>query len=259
MRLKEEQIIQILKQAKKGAKTKELCRQHGITEQTFYRWKSKFGGMEVSDARRLRELEHENAKLMRMIADVMLDNQVLKEINAKKVVKPQAKKAAAVFAQSEFALSERRACRLLQLSRSTRRRTVDRLDEPKVRTRLRELADLRMRFGYRRLHTLQKREGVTINHKKLRRIYREENVSVRSRKKPKFRSIARAPLKAAERANERLSMDFVSDQLESTDRRRRVLAVIDSFTRECVLLYADFSIPGSTVVRELKQAIETNA
>lgn len=84
VRFKEEQIIAILKQAEKGAATKDLCRQHGITEQTFYRWKSKFGGMEASDAKKLRELEHENAKLKRMCAELMLDNQALKEINAKK-------------------------------------------------------------------------------------------------------------------------------------------------------------------------------
>lgn len=84
VRFKEEQIIAVLKQLEKGTAVKELCRQHGITQQTVYRWKAKYGGMEVSDAKRLRELEHENAKLKRMIADIMLDNQVLKDINSKK-------------------------------------------------------------------------------------------------------------------------------------------------------------------------------
>ena len=83
-RFKEEQIISILKEAEAGVKLAELVRKHGISEQTFYRWRSKFGGMEVSEAARLRELEEENRKLKRLVADQALDILMLKEINAKK-------------------------------------------------------------------------------------------------------------------------------------------------------------------------------
>ena len=83
-RFTEEQIIAVLKEAEAGHSTKDLCRKHGISEQTFYRWKSKYGGMEVSDARRLRQLEEENARLKRMVADLSLDNQALKELAKKK-------------------------------------------------------------------------------------------------------------------------------------------------------------------------------
>ena len=83
-RFKEEQIIAILKEAEAGLKLAELVRKHGISEQTFYRWRSKFGGMEVSEAARLRELEEENQKLKRLVADQALDILMLKEINAKK-------------------------------------------------------------------------------------------------------------------------------------------------------------------------------
>ena len=79
----EEQIIGVLKESEAGAKTDELCRRHGISQQTFYKWKSKFGGMEVSDARRLRSLEDENRRLKHLVADLTLDNQALKAINAK--------------------------------------------------------------------------------------------------------------------------------------------------------------------------------
>lgn len=153
-------------------------------------------------------------------------------------------------------MSERRACRLVQLSRSTKRRLPKRQNDADFVRRLRELAELRRRFGYRRLHALLRREGVKVNHKKLRRIYREEKLMVRSRKKSKVRSIIRAPLTKAGRPNERWSMDFVSDQLGPSGRRFRVLTVVDSFTRECVLLYVDFSIPGATVVRELRHAAD---
>ena len=83
-RFKEEQIISILKEAEAGVKLAEVVRRHGISEQTFYRWRSKYGGMEVSEAARLRELEEENRKLNRLVADQALDILMLKEINAKK-------------------------------------------------------------------------------------------------------------------------------------------------------------------------------
>ena len=82
-RFTEEQIIGVLKQAEAGAKTSDLCRQQGITETTFYRWKAKYGGMDVSEARRLKALEAENSKLKHMLADSMLDNKALKELLSK--------------------------------------------------------------------------------------------------------------------------------------------------------------------------------
>ena len=83
-RFTEEQIISILKENEAGVLVPDLARQHGVVENTIYRWKSKFGGMEVSDAKRLRELESENAKLKHLYADAMLDNRALHEINTKK-------------------------------------------------------------------------------------------------------------------------------------------------------------------------------
>lgn len=83
-RFTEEQIIGILREAEAGKKTKDICRQHGISEQTFYRWKAKFGGMELSDAKRLKALEEENRKLKRLVADQALDNLVLKDLLSKK-------------------------------------------------------------------------------------------------------------------------------------------------------------------------------
>jgi putative transposase len=83
-RFTEEQIIGILKEHELGAKTADLCRKHGISEATFYNWKSKFGGMDLSEARRLKGLETENAKLKRLLADAMLDNAALKDLLSKK-------------------------------------------------------------------------------------------------------------------------------------------------------------------------------
>ncbi len=83
-RFSEEQIIGVLKEHELGAKTADLCRKHGISQQTFYNWKSKYGGMDVCEARRLKELETENSKLKRLLADAMLDNVALKDLLSKK-------------------------------------------------------------------------------------------------------------------------------------------------------------------------------
>ena len=83
-RFTEEQIIGVLREQEAGQTTTEVCRKHGISSATFYKWKAKFGGLEVSDARRLRGLEEENAKLKKLLAEAMLDNAILKDVAAKK-------------------------------------------------------------------------------------------------------------------------------------------------------------------------------
>jgi len=83
-RFSEEQIIGILKQAQAGMKIVDLCRMHGISDATFYNWRSKYGGMEVSDAKRLKELETENKRLKQLLAEALLDNKVLKDVVSKK-------------------------------------------------------------------------------------------------------------------------------------------------------------------------------
>ncbi len=83
-RFTEEQIIGVLKEGDAGAKTKDLCRKYGVSEQTFYNWKAKYGGMTVSEARRLRELEAENAKLKKLLAEAELDKSALKDLLSRK-------------------------------------------------------------------------------------------------------------------------------------------------------------------------------
>ena len=83
-RFTEEQIIGVLKEAEAGMKTAELCRKYGISDATYYKWKSKYGGLEVNEARRLRQLEDENRRLKHLVADLTLDNQALKAVLAKK-------------------------------------------------------------------------------------------------------------------------------------------------------------------------------
>jgi putative transposase len=150
-RLCEEQIIGILKEQEAGMATVEVCRRHGINPATFYKWKSKFGGLEVSEVKRLRSLEDESAKLKKLLAEAMLDIAVLKDITGKNVVTPEARRDAAMHVQATFGLSERRACGLVGVSRRVARYRSTRPDDAPLRVRLRELAAERRRFGYRRL------------------------------------------------------------------------------------------------------------
>ena len=152
--------------------------------------------------------------------------------------------------------SERRACRLTGIDRKTLhyvRRVPD--DEAPLRARLIDLAGARPRFGYRRLHVLLRREAVRANHKRVYRLYREEGLAVRKRKRKRVARDRRALAMIATRPNERWTMDFVSDVL-AAGRRIRTLAVLDAFTREALALEVDVSITGERVVRVLDAIAE---
>ncbi len=151
-------------------------------------------------------------------------------------------------------LSERRACELADLHRSVfQYQKQDRGDEV-LRRRLRELANERRRFGYRRLGILLVREGFEVNHKKLFRLYREEGLAVRRRRSRKRALGTRRPILVPDRANQRWSLDFVSDAL--TDGRRfRVLCIVDDFSREALATVADRSLSGLRLTRELDDLI----
>ena len=137
----------------------------------------------------------------------------------------------------------------------TFRYTSRRPDDADIRQRLRALADERRRFGYRRLHILLAREGMRLNHKKLFRLYRQEKLGVRKRGGRKRALGTRSPMVVPQAPNQRWSLDFVSDALNS-GRRFRGLAVVDDFTRECLALVADTSLSGLRVGRELDRVIE---
>jgi len=170
------------------------------------------------------------------------------------MVTPAAKREAAAHLCNVHGVSQRRACRAIGVDRALVRYQSHRPDDKAVRTRLRELAAVRRRFGWRRLQVLLSREGVHMNHKKLRRLYVEERLQVRRRIGRKRAAVTRVPLMAARAPNQRWSMDFVHDAL-SDGRRFRILAVVDDYTRENLCLVADTSLPGGRVIRELEAVI----
>ena len=152
-------------------------------------------------------------------------------------------------------MSERRACGLVGLALSVWQYKSKKADETPLKTRMLEIAHERPRFGYRRLWVMLRREGLRGNRKRVYRLYREMGLAVRKRKRKKIAAASRAPVWAPTRPNQRWSMDFTLDGLNG-GRRFRTLNIVDDFSRECLAIEVDFSLPGSRVVRVLEQLAE---
>ena len=169
-------------------------------------------------------------------------------------MRPAARRRAVEEVRQLFGISERRACAILGVDRSSMRYAHRRGDDGDLRSRLREIALERRRFGYRRLGIMLAREGIVMNHKKLLRLYREENLRVRRRRGRKRAMGTRAPMTLPQCPNQRWRLDFVSDTLVCS-RRIRILAVVEDFTRENLALVVDTSLSGARVARELDAII----
>ncbi|WP_407185205.1 IS3 family transposase [Bradyrhizobium centrosematis] len=254
-RFTEEQIIAVLKEHEAGAKTADLARKHGISEATIYNWKAKFGGMDVSEAKRLRALEEENGKLKKLLAEQMLDAAALRELLSQKMVGPAAKRAAVAHLQAVMSLSERRACSIVGADRKMIRYRSSRPPDAVLRGRLRDLANERRRFGYRRLFVLLRREDEPSGINRIYRLYREEGLTVRKRRARRKAVGTRAPILVEPKPNARWSLDYVHDQF-ANGRRFRILNIVDDVTKECLGAIPDTSISGRRVARELTAIVE---
>jgi len=153
-------------------------------------------------------------------------------------------------------LSERRACHLVGMARTSCRYESRRPGQQEnLKARLRALAGERRRFGYRRLTVLLRREGWAVNHKRVYRLYGQEGLQVRRRKRKRIGAVERQPCSTPTQPNQRWSMDFVSDAL-SDGRKFRSLNIVDEFNRECLAAEVDTSLPGARVVRVLERLRE---
>ena len=166
------------------------------------------------------------------------------------------RRAAVEHARSFADLSERSACRMLGVARSLCRYRSLRPPRTVERERLRALAAEKTRWGYRFLHLLMRREGFRHNWKLTYRLYREEGLSMRRRRRKKRSVVPRQPRALPEAANVRWSMDFVSDAF-SSGRRFRALTIVDDFTRECPVIEVDTSLPAARVIEVLEQLRRT--
>jgi len=172
------------------------------------------------------------------------------------MVGPAAKREAVVHLRTVLEMSERRACTLIAADRTMIRYRSRRPPETELRARLRELANQRRRFGYRRLFILLRREGERSGINRIYRLYREEGLTVRKRRARRRAVGTRTPILVEARVNARWSLDFVHDQF-ALGRRFRILNIVDDVTRECLAAIPDTSISGRRVARELTTLIET--
>ena len=167
------------------------------------------------------------------------------------MVRPAERREAVDYLEDQYQVSERHSCRVLKMFRSAYRRQPTRDEQAFLRMRIKEIASVRIRYGYRRIHILLKREGWNINRKRVYRLYKDAGLNLRSKSRRKRISEARAPLPGSPAAvNECWTMDFVSDQLYN-GKRFRALTLLDIYSRECLDIYADKAIKGETVTELL--------
>lgn len=160
---------------------------------------------------------------------------------------------AAEFAMKGFGLSQRKACLLVKVSRTVFSYQPKRSElNEKIRERLKELAARYRRLGAWKFHKILQREGFKVNHKRVERIYRQEGLSLRVKKRKKLKAVSRVALPRPVRANQQWSMDFIHDKLWE-GRRFRSLSIVDTFTHECLALEVDTSLGGERVKRVLER------
>lgn len=171
------------------------------------------------------------------------------------MVGPAAKREGVAHLQAELGLSERRACAIVNADRKMVRYRSRQPPDTGLRTQLRELANERKRFGYRRLFVLLRQQGEPSGLNRIYRLYREEGLTVRKRRARRRAVGTRAPILVEARSNARWSLDFVHDQF-ACGRRFRILNIVDDVTRQCLAAIPDTSISGRRVARELRVLIE---
>ncbi|WP_156440146.1 IS3 family transposase [Burkholderia savannae] len=247
-RFTDEQIIRILREAEsRDEPVKDLCKRHNISEQTFYRWRNKFGGMDVADARRLKDLESENERLKRLIAEQLLVIDGLKEFSPKKMSTPTGRREA-LEVLTRRGLSQRKACCYLGLSRRVATYTLKQPEKDRnLGERLIAAAQEVPRFGYRRMSA-----WLALGESRVRRMWRALQLNIPRRRPRRRRCGNDIRLPGATQPNSVWSYDFVHDQLVD-GRALKMLCVIDEYTRECLAIEVGASLRSQDVILTLSR------
>ena len=209
-RFTEEQIIGFLREVEAGVTVKDLCRRKGFSPASFYQWRAKFGGMSVSEAKRLKALEAENGRLKKLVAELMLESEVVREALKKKVVRAPARREL-VHWMSSKGLSERAALRVIAMSASALRYLPRDDRNGELRAKILSLAQRHRRYGVGMIYLKLRQAGHIVNYKRVERLYREQKLQVRRRKRKKVPIGERQSLMRPDQPNQVWSMDFVFD------------------------------------------------
>jgi putative transposase len=243
----EAQIVFAIKQTESGVTVEEVCRKLGVSQQTFYNWKRKYGGLDPTELRRLRQLEEENSNLKKIVAELSLDKQMLQDVLKKKVLKPFQRRGAVLQLSHDYKRSVRKTCKVLLVNHSLMYYKAHGRDDLPLRRRIREIAETRIRCGHDRIDILLRREGWQDNHKRTHRVYKEEGLNLRRKRQRRSKAGAhRVEKHEPQGLHTLLSMDFVSDALYD-GRRFRCLTVVDNYRRECLAIEVGKSLRGKDV------------
>ncbi len=178
----EAQIAFVLKQAEDGSAVAEVCRKAGISEAAFYNWRKKYAGLMPSEMKRLRQLEDENTKLKRIVADLSLDKAMLQDVLSL-ALRPARQRELVDKLRGEWKLSNRRACSTLRIDRALYVYKSKRGDQADLKQRIKSICETRVRYGYRRVHVLLRRDGSMVNAKRIYRLYWELGLQLRNNPK----------------------------------------------------------------------------
>ncbi|WP_115261561.1 IS3 family transposase [Micrococcus luteus] len=257
-----EQVVRKLGQADRmladGQDVAAVCRELGVSEQTYYRWRNQYGGLKADDAKRLKELEKQNATLKRLLAEAELEKAALKELAGGKLLSPDRRRAAVDHLKRKLRVSERMACRLVGLSRSAYRRPLkgDTVADPDraLREWLRAWAKDHPRYGYRRAYHDARAEGWVVNHKKIQRLWRDEGLRVPQRRRRKRVGSSTVDAPTADAPNVVWAVDFQFDADEH-GRPIKICSIVDEHTRECIGDLVERSIAAERLTAHLEDLV----
>ncbi|MGO2665700.1 IS3 family transposase [Mycetocola reblochoni] len=257
-----EQVVRKLGQADRmladGRDVAAVCRELGVSEQTYYRWRNQYGGLKADDAKRLKELEKQNATLKRLLAEAELEKAALKELAGGKLLGPGRRRAAVAHLIRTLRVSERMACRMVGLSRSAYRRPLkgDTVADPDraLRDWLRVWAKNHPRYGYRRAYHDARAEGWVVNHKKIQRLWRDEGLRVPQRRRRKRVGSSTVDPPTADAANVVWAVDFQFDADEQ-GRPIKICSIVDEHTRECIGGLTERSITADRLTAHLEDLV----
>ncbi|WP_394196059.1 IS3 family transposase [Litoreibacter albidus] len=257
-RPKPEEIVVKLRQVEvlmgQGMPRIDAIRQISVTEQTYYRWKKKYGGMGTEQLKELKRLQKENERLRRAVSDLTLDKLILKEAAFGKLLSPSRRRACIDHVHRRFKVSERRVCRVLGQHRSTQRRLPNgRADEERLVEDMIELTRQYGRYGYRRVAALLRDAGWQVNDKRVERLWRREGLKVPMKQPKKGRlwlndgsCIRLRP----EYRNHVWSYDFVHHRTDD-GKAFRTLNILDEHSRECLAIRVKRKLNSTEVIDAL--------
>ncbi|MBU3603390.1 IS3 family transposase [Polynucleobacter sp. AP-Kaivos-20-H2] len=265
-RLKPEQIVTLLRQidvlTTNGKTLAQACKEVGTVEQSYYRWRKIYGGMKVDQARKYKDLELENTRLKKLVADLSLREVMLKEVIKGKLLSPTRRKNAAQLLMDKYLVSERSACSLVGLSRAAYRyMPLPRDDEGPLRAEVIRMASTYGRYGYRFIAGMMRNSGWgQATTAKVARIWREEGLKIPQKQPPRGRlwlSDGSCMRLRATAPNHVWSYDFVFIR-DAYGGKIRMLTMIDEFSRRCLTIHCARRIGSVQVIEQLANAMIDN-